>query len=51
MTDLSKATILAVDDAPANLDILRGLLGEKYNMEVAPNGIIALKIAQATPIA
>ncbi len=42
-----KSTILAVDDAPENLDVLTGLLGEDYNMKVAPNGIIALKIAQA----
>lgn len=47
MTDVLKPTILAVDDAPANLDILTGLLGEPYNMKVAPNGIIALKIAQS----
>ncbi len=50
MNDIDKATILAVDDAPENLDILTGLLGDKYKMKVAINGIIALKIAQATPL-
>lgn len=50
MSDVGKATILAVDDAPENLDILTGLLGDKYKIKVAINGIIALKIAQATPM-
>lgn len=46
----SKQTILAVDDAPENLDILNGLLSAEYNMKVAPSGLIALKIAQSNPI-
>ncbi len=50
MTDIEKATILAVDDAPENLDILTGLLGDKYKIKVAINGMIALKIAQANPM-
>jgi len=39
--------ILAVDDAPAILDTLTELLKEKYQVKVAPNGDIALKIAKA----
>ncbi len=45
----SKATILIVDDAPENIDILRGLLKEDYKIKVAINGKKALKIAQSIP--
>jgi len=45
----SKATILIVDDAPENIDILRGLLKDEYKIKVAINGAKALKIAQTTP--
>lgn len=45
----SKATILIVDDAPENIDILRGLLKDNYKIKVAINGAKALKIAQSTP--
>lgn len=48
-TTESKATILIVDDAPENIDILRGLLKEEYKIKVAINGAKALKIAQTTP--
>ena len=44
-----KQTILAVDDTPENIDILNGLLSETYNMKVATNGLVALKIAQSQP--
>ena len=47
MTRATKSTILAVDDAPENLNILTGLLGDTYNVKVANNGIVALKVAQA----
>ena len=47
MTLKSKRTILAVDDAPENLDVLIALLNERYNVKVANNPIVALKIAQA----
>ena len=42
----SKATILIVDDAPENIDILRGLLKEDYKIKIAINGEKALKIAR-----
>jgi len=48
-TTESKATILIVDDAPENIDILRGLLKDDYKIKVAINGAKALKIAQSTP--
>jgi putative two-component system response regulator len=42
---MGKKTILVVDDAPENLDLLVGLLREKYRVKAAINGDIALKIA------
>ncbi|HDP67016.1 MAG TPA: hybrid sensor histidine kinase/response regulator [Candidatus Marinimicrobia bacterium] len=39
-------TLLIVDDVAINLDILRSLLVDKYNVKVAKNGPAALKIAQ-----
>ena len=45
--DKRKATVLAVDDTPENLDVVRGILAEDYQIKVAVNGRIALKIAQA----
>ncbi len=41
-----QATILAVDDTPQNLDIIKSLLGERYRILGAINGSLALKIAQ-----
>ena len=38
-------SILVVDDEPANIDILLGILGPYYDA-VAPSGTIALKITQ-----
>ena len=46
MNDLfSKQTILAVDDVPENLAVLRGILSADYRVKVALNGEKALKIA------
>ena len=42
-------TILAVDDTPENLDVINGVLSPVYKIKAAINGLIALKIAQATP--
>lgn len=44
---MDKKTVLIVDDAPENLDLLVGLLKEKYTVKAAINGDIALKIAQS----
>ncbi|PLA73456.1 two-component system response regulator [Hydrogenovibrio sp. SC-1] len=41
-----KYTILAVDDTPENLDILKGLLAEEYIFKAAINGEVAMKIAE-----
>ena len=42
-------TILAVDDTPANITLLAGLLGEQYKVKVATNGAKALELAAASP--
>ena len=40
----TKQTILVVDDAPENIDVLNGLLNKEYRIKVALNGEKALKI-------
>jgi len=42
-----KATILIVDDAPENLDVLSGILRPRYKVKAAINGQKALSIARA----
>jgi len=42
---LPKHTILVVDDVPENIDVIYGLLRDKYQIKVALNGELALKIA------
>jgi putative two-component system response regulator len=50
MADSSgQAVILAVDDTPENLDVVKGALGADYTVKAAINGMIALKIAQRVP--
>ncbi|MFT4925103.1 MAG: putative two-component system response regulator [Phenylobacterium sp.] len=44
-----KATILVVDDTPANIDVLRGILKPLYHVKVATNGERALKIVNTSP--
>ena len=44
-----KAVILAVDDTPETLDVVKGALGGDYIIKAAINGMIALKIAQKVP--
>jgi CheY-like chemotaxis protein len=44
--DEKSATILAVDDTPENLDIVKGILVDDYNIRVAAHGKVALKIAE-----
>ncbi|AZQ65334.1 response regulator [Flammeovirga pectinis] len=45
----TKPCILVVDDAPENIDIIRGLLGEEYKIKIALNGKRALDLAKAIP--
>ena len=41
-----KKVILAVDDSPENLDVLKSLLTPAYTVKAAINGMMALKIAE-----
>lgn len=47
MTD--KATVLIVDDAPLNIQILAAILKNSFHIKVATNGSDCLKIATAEP--
>lgn len=44
-----KKVILAVDDTPENLDVVKGALGSDYVIKAAIKGMIALKIAEKAP--
>ena len=44
-----KTTILVVDDAPANIQLLSGVLREKYKVKAATSGVKALAVSQKTP--
>ena len=46
---LDKPTILVVDDSSDNLTLLNELLSDKYDVKVAKNGEIALRIAHVKP--
>jgi putative two-component system response regulator len=43
----SELTILAVDDTPGNIDVVKGVLSQIYLVRVAVNGAMALKIVQS----
>jgi len=48
--EIPEKTILVVDDTPANLRLLVGLLTERgYTVRPAPNGTLALGFARSTP--
>ena len=42
MTEVERQTILVVDDAPENIDVLAGLLKTNYKIKAAPSGEKAL---------
>jgi putative two-component system response regulator len=44
-----KTVILAVDDTPENLDVVKGVLAGEYLIKAATNGMIALKIVAKSP--
>ena len=46
-----KKTVLLVDDAPANIQIVNAILKDIYKIRVATNGAKALELAKATPLA
>jgi sigma-B regulation protein RsbU (phosphoserine phosphatase) len=45
----TKPVILAVDDTPENLDVVKGILASDYVIKAAISGPIALKIAEKQP--
>lgn len=47
MRDREKSTLLVVDDAPENIDVLRGILAEDYIVKIATSGEMAMKIVAA----
>jgi sigma-B regulation protein RsbU (phosphoserine phosphatase) len=49
VAESGKAVVLAVDDTPENLDVVKGILVPEYTVKVAPNGKVALKIAEKQP--
>jgi putative two-component system response regulator len=44
--NLSDLTILAVDDTPVNIDVVKGILSEYYFVQAAINGVMSLKIIE-----
>jgi len=42
----TRSVILAVDDTPENLDVVKGLLTPKFIVKAAVNGMMALKIVE-----
>ena len=44
---ITKQTVLVVDDTPENIQILNGVLRPNYKVKAAPNGEKAIKIAQS----
>ena len=46
---ITKSTILVVDDTPANLQLMSGLLQDDYKVKAATSGEKALKIAFTDP--
>lgn len=44
-----KKTILVVDDAPANIQIVNSILKDAYKIRIATNGAKALELAKALP--
>jgi sigma-B regulation protein RsbU (phosphoserine phosphatase) len=45
----SKPVVLAVDDTPENLDVVKGILAGDYTVKAAINGQMALKIIEKAP--
>ena len=44
-----KPTVLIIDDAPSNIQLLASLLKESYQIKVATGGLRCLELAQAEP--
>jgi putative two-component system response regulator len=46
---VDRQTILVVDDVPQNIDVLAGILSNRYRVKAAPDGARALAIARSSP--
>ena len=44
-----KQTVLVVDDAPANIQVVNSILKDTYKVRIATNGTKALELVKATP--
>ena len=44
-----KKTVLVVDDATANIQVVNSILKDIYKIRIATNGAKALELANATP--
>ena len=44
-----RPVVLAVDDTPENLDVVKGLLTPEFIVKAAVNGMMALKIVEKQP--
>ena len=44
-----KKTVLVVDDAPANIQVVNSILKDTYKVRIATNGAKALELANASP--
>jgi putative two-component system response regulator len=44
-----RPVVLAVDDTPENLDVVKGLLTSQFIIKAAVNGMMALKIVEKQP--
>ncbi len=49
MNDMNKQTVLVVDDTPANIDVLVGVLKDEYIVKAVLNGTTALELARKSP--
>jgi len=49
MSDSEKKVVLIVDDAPANIQLISGVINGKYKVKAATSGAKALQIAQKLP--
>src|SRR5664279_2075553 len=45
-----KKTVLLVDDAPANIQIVNSILKDLYKIRIATSGAKALELAKVTPL-
>lgn len=44
-----RRTVLVIDDAPSNIDVLRNILISQYKVKVATNGAMGIKVASKAP--